>query len=97
MTYSLTRKAVEDIIRLYGEGVRLFGVDQAERYHAGLETAFGLLSDNPMLARERPEIDPPVRIHPYGSHIIIYRIEENGIVVIRIRHGREDWKTEPGV
>lgn len=49
MTYKLTRKAAFDLRRIYVEGVRLFGVEQAARYHARLEQAFGLLSANPRL------------------------------------------------
>ena len=43
------------------------------------------------MARERTEISPPVRIHPSGSHVIVYLIEEaENILIVRVRHGRED-------
>jgi toxin ParE1/3/4 len=49
------------------------------------------------MAREREEISPHVRIHPFKAHLVVYRIEENGaIFVIRIRHGHEDWAGDPG-
>ena len=96
MTYSLSQKADEDIIAVYIEGFRKFGATQAEKYHTELEQTFQLLSRSPKLARERIEITPPVRIHPYRSHIIIYTIDEkNNIFILRIHHGREDWKNNP--
>jgi len=96
MTYKLSRKADGDIIDLYVTGVRDFGVAQAEKYHADLERIFDLIAFNPELARERLEIDPPVRIHPHGAHVIVYRIVENGdVLILRVRPGREDWKSNP--
>jgi toxin ParE1/3/4 len=96
MTYRLTGKAAADIRRIYVEGIRLFGAAQAARYHARLERVFGLLADNPELARERTELSPPVRIHPCGSHIVVYVVEaDGGILILRVRHGREDWLGSP--
>jgi len=93
MTYSLSQKADEDIIAVYIEGIRKFGAKQTEKYYDELEQTFQLLSSSPRLARERLEITPPVRIHPFRSHIIIYTLDEkDNIFILRIRHRREDWK-----
>jgi toxin ParE1/3/4 len=46
------------------------------------------------MARERREIMPPVRIHASGSHIIVYVAEADGVPVLRVCHGREDWAPE---
>lgn len=92
MRYRLTRAAEEDIIAIYAEGGARFGTTQADRYHGELAQVFELIAANPEMARERHEIRPPVRIHPHGSHVIVYRIEDDGNVqIIRIRHGRENW------
>ena len=92
MSYRLSNKAEEDIINLYLEGVRQFGIQQADRYHRQLEEAFHFLSDNPEAARQRFELTPPARIHPHHSHLIIYTIDEKGdIFIIRIRHSHEEW------
>lgn len=90
--YTLSRKAEEDIIAIFVQGVTRFGMQQAERYHDLLEKTFQFLAENPEAARERVEITPPVRIHPIESHIVIYTIDENNeIFIVRIRHGRENW------
>lgn len=95
MTYKLSAKAEEDIVRVYRESFRLFGAEQAEKYYAGLEGVFQFLSETPKAARERTEITPPVRVHPYQSHIIVYLVDDNGdILILRVRHGREDWEND---
>jgi toxin ParE1/3/4 len=95
MRYRLTRAAEADLVGIYREGVALFGVAQAEAYFATLIASFERLAANPRIARLRMKIDPPVRIHPCGSHIVIYREAERArIEILRIRHGREDFEEE---
>ena len=93
MGYALSRKAEEDIIEIFLRSVEQFGLKQAELYHTILERSFQFLSDNPLAARERTEITPPVRIHPIESHLIVYTIDEDGdVFIIRVRHGHENWE-----
>ncbi|RCS21446.1 type II toxin-antitoxin system RelE/ParE family toxin [Phyllobacterium salinisoli] len=92
MSFSLSVEAEEDIIAIAEQGVRMFGAGQAKRYHNELFALLDLVAANPRIARERDEINPPVRIHPFKAHLIVYRIEnDETIFVIRIRHGHEDW------
>jgi len=93
--YRLSRKAEEDILGIFITGAREFGIAQAERYHVDLEAAFAFLADYPRAARERTEINPPVRAHPRGSHVIVYEIDGGCIVILRVRHQREDWISWP--
>ncbi|WP_267554937.1 type II toxin-antitoxin system RelE/ParE family toxin [Rhizobium rhizogenes] len=96
MPFILSAAAEEDIIAIAEQGVRLFGLAQARRYHDELFAILGLIAASPRMAREREEISPPVRIHPFKAHLVVYRIEESGaIFVIRIRHGHEDWIGDP--
>lgn len=96
MPYRLAKTAAEDLRQIYIEGVHLFGADKAAQYHARLGEAFEILAVHPKLARERPEIFPPVRVYPCGSHVIIYHTETSGdVLILRVRHGREDWMQDP--
>ncbi|MEP3329322.1 type II toxin-antitoxin system RelE/ParE family toxin [Sedimentitalea sp.] len=52
---------------------------------------FEHLAENRRMARERVEIIPPVPAHPFKSHVVIYRIDGPDILIIRVRHGSEDW------
>lgn len=92
MGFRLSLEAERDIIGIAEEGIRLFGTAQAKRYHDELFAIFRLIATNPRMARERLEISPPIRIHPFKAHLVVYRIEEDGdIFIVRVRHGREDW------
>lgn len=92
MGFRLSSAAEEDIIGIAEQGVRLFGPAQARQYHDDLFTIFDLIAENPRMARERFELSPPMRIHPFKAHLIVYRVEGDGsILVVRVRHGHEDW------
>lgn len=55
-----------------------------------------MLGQNPQMVRERSEISPPVRVYPCGSHVIVYILDHSGeVLILRVRHGREDWQAEP--
>ena len=73
----------------------MFGVDQAERYHQGLEQVFDFLANFPFAAAERPELKGSPRIHPFKSHIVIYRLDGPDIFIQRVRHASEDWVGQP--
>ena len=91
--YHLTESARNDVLAISIFTIETFGEAQARRYHQGLETAFRFLAENPEAARERVEIDPPVRAHPYQAHMIIYEINnDNEVVILRVVHGSSDWQ-----
>ena len=96
MAFTLSRKAEDDLIEIYIEGASRFGVVQADQYHKEIGVVIDLLSDNPRIARERFEISPPVRIHPFHSHLIVYMVDDNNdVFIVRIRHGHEEWQSNP--
>lgn len=92
MPFSLSVEAEEDVVLIAEQGVRIFGPLVAQRYHDELFAVLELIAANPQMAHERHEISPPVRIHPFKAHLVVYRInDDRSIFVIRIRHGHEDW------
>ena len=95
MAYKLTPDAFDQAFAIYVDGTLMFGQGQAEKYQAGLEQTLTFLGDNPRAARERTEIDPPIRVHPFGSHVIIYRDVGDDAVILAIRHSRENWIDDP--
>ncbi|MGJ8530378.1 type II toxin-antitoxin system RelE/ParE family toxin [Maritalea sp.] len=96
MRFTLTKAAQGDLIDIYVQGVRTFGTVQAERYQDRLDQAILLIADTPKVARLRFEIDPPVRIHPVQSHMIVYLVTDAGAVrILRVRHQRENWGNDP--
>ncbi|KIC21941.1 MULTISPECIES: type II toxin-antitoxin system RelE/ParE family toxin [unclassified Leisingera] len=79
-----------DLAAIWRYGLETWGETQADAYADSLFALFDLLADFPEMARERAEFTPPVRIHPTGAHLVIYRIEQNCPEIIRILHARQD-------
>jgi len=52
---------------------------------------FTLLADHPEIARERKDVRPAVRLHPYQSHLIIFTSTDQTLEVIRVVHSRSNW------
>jgi toxin ParE1/3/4 len=88
--YFLRPLAELDIADIWRNGAEHWGIDQADHYFDGMVSLFDLLSAQPEIARLRSEFNPPVRIHVYGSHIIIFETVETGITIIRVLHQRQD-------
>jgi len=92
--YRLSRAAEFDLVAIAEYGIETFGLEQTLAYRDHLLRAFEFLAQFPRAARLRTELRPPVRIHPCRSHIIVYREDDHGILILRIRHGREDWSND---
>ena len=90
----LTPAAREDLADIWRYTDEEWGTDQATEYTRDIDLAFRLLADEPKLCRERTEFDPPVRIYHQASHLIIYLVDDQGIVVVRILHERMDVETQ---
>ncbi len=90
--YRLSPAAQGDLERIWVFTVQMWSADQAEAYLQGLDETLDILVAHPGIARERYEIVPPVRLHPYRSHLIVYRIEPDHLAVIRILHTRQHWQ-----
>ena len=96
MSVRKSRQAEADIVGIYVSGIRDFGLQQADKYMTGLDSVMKRLSQFPRMARERLEITPPVRVYPYGAHLVIYTVnEDDDVYVLRVRHGHEDWMDDP--
>ena len=91
MIYRLSLRAERDIGDIYRKGAALFGMERADSYQNGLRRSFDMLAANPRLARERTELKRLVRLHPYQAHMIVYVEHDNGILIVRVLHARQDW------
>jgi len=82
--------ASADLEDIWLRGFAEWGPRQADLYADSLFAAFDLLAEFPALARERAEIVPPVRIHPVGAHLVIYRWDGPVVEIVRILHARQN-------
>ena len=88
--WSIRPAGEEDLSRIWRYGADKWGVEQANRYADGLFALFDLLARFPEMARERTEFSPPVRLHPSGAHLVIYRQDGHGGGIIRILHSHQN-------
>ncbi|MCF7971170.1 MAG: type II toxin-antitoxin system RelE/ParE family toxin [Methylococcaceae bacterium] len=88
--YVFSKEAENDLIEIYRYGFLEHGVRKAEIYQQSLKAKCEFLSCNPKLNREREEFTPPVRIHPHKEHLIIYLIEEDYILILRVLYKKMD-------
>lgn len=91
ISYRLTPKALTDLEDIWLYTSAQWSVEQADAYVDELERIFTTLAAMPGIARERHEFSPPVRIHPHRQHLIVYRVEQDAIEIIRVLGGAQDW------
>lgn len=91
MAWILTLAAVADLDRVAAEGALRFGFLQSEIYEQELVAMLDTLADHPYLASERQASRNLVRLMPYGSHNIVYIVENEDVVVLRVLHGLQNW------
>jgi toxin ParE1/3/4 len=56
------------------------------RYRDRIKRAFELIADNPLIARERPEVRPPIRLLP-----VFYDVIGGEVVIQRVLHHSMNW------
>jgi toxin ParE1/3/4 len=66
------------------------GPDRADDYLDRLAQRLQRLAEQPYMGRARPELAPGLRSFPAASHVVFYRPDAGGIIVVRVLHGRRD-------
>jgi toxin ParE1/3/4 len=90
--YRLSPEAIADLEDIYAQGLDLFGPAQAERYQRELHGRFQLLAEFPGIAgRPLKGFSPPTYRFPFGAHIVLFRQDEAGVVIVRVFQARMDW------
>jgi toxin ParE1/3/4 len=91
MQLRLSEEATQDIYELHIYGARTFGTTQADRYVDELGSIMAFLAEYPLMARERTETRPPVRLYPFRGHNVVYRLLGDEMVVVRVLHHKANW------
>lgn len=88
--FTVSKAAQADIRNIARYTQDTWGRDQRRRYLDGLNDKFEMLAERPEMAAERRDFRPPVRIHHYEKHLIIYAISDSGILIVRVLHQSQD-------
>lgn len=89
MTYRLRGEAVEDLRGIWSYSEAQWGPAQAEYYLRTVERQLDWIAENPTSGKLVPGI-PGYRQRAAGSHMIIYRLDDQGVIVIRVLHQKMD-------
>lgn len=81
-----------DMAHIFRQSIADFGLAQADRYLDGLEAMFRLAAEYPQGAPVRTNLKGEVRVRPYESHFILYRVTGKDVLIVRILHAKQDLK-----
>jgi toxin ParE1/3/4 len=87
----LTPQAEKDLEAIWIYTAANWSISQADSYLGELTDVFDLIAHAPLLARERLEFTPPVRMRRHQSHLIVYRVLHNDLDIVRIVHMKQNW------
>jgi toxin ParE1/3/4 len=74
-----------DILRYTGGN---WGQEQLVIYSVKLDTAILTIGQHPEIGQRIPEISETHRSYLVGSHIVVYRIQDDVVAIIRLLHQR---------
>ncbi len=87
----LSEEAVSDLVDIQNYTFTNYGENQLQKYEAILDKAFNGILFFPNSGHSRPEIPYNYQVVQAGEHMIIYRVEEMKIYVVRVLHTSMDF------
>lgn len=87
--YRKTQRAESDIEDIAFYGMHRHGMAQARKYQKGLEERFEAIAENPMQYQAVDHIRQGYRHSVYESHTIYYRIDQEGVLIVRILRSQD--------
>lgn len=82
--------AKTDLKEIYQYGLRQWGQARSDSYLETLKSKFWSLTEQPLMATERPELLAGIRSLTIESHVLFYRTSASSVEIIRILHSRQD-------
>lgn len=92
MAHQLAPKAANDLDNIWIYVARESGsLEIANRLIDSITDRFFLLASHPQVGRVRnDDLGPGRRSFPVGEYVIVYRIEDENVLILRVVHGRRD-------
>jgi toxin ParE1/3/4 len=82
------RQALADLREIGRYTRRRWGLEQRNRYLAELDACFQHLAETPSLGRPYAPVPPYWRV-TQGAHVVFFRREDGGdVVIVRVLHAR---------
>ena len=90
LNYQLRKEAQIDLEDIFDCSEDNFGLDIAVKYLNDLENTFFSLCEHPYLGKNRFEIKFDVYSFVHKEHLILYKITETTIDILRVLHQSRD-------
>jgi toxin ParE1/3/4 len=92
MAHRLTAQAEADLDQIWNYIVKESGnIEIARRQIASITDRFYLLANHPHLGRARDtDLGSGRRSFPIDRYVIIYRVENESVLILRVVHGSRD-------
>ncbi len=92
--YRLSEKAKEDYFSIYAYSFEQFGEAQAEEYTNGLLDIFNLITEQTKIGKNINYLREGYFCYTYKSHAIYYKLDDEGILIIRVLGQRQKTPTK---
>ena len=92
MKLKFTKAAVEDLQSIRDYTLETWGESQEATYLKALLAKLRQLLDSPERFRKRDDLFPGCRIAGEGKHVILFRVNDGMLEVVRILHSAMDYK-----
>lgn len=89
--YSLTKNAVKDLEEIWFYTFEKWSVEQADRYYNLIINEIEFIASNPLLGSPIDQIKQGFRSSMVKSHVIFYKMQNDGtVLIVRILHQSMD-------
>lgn len=85
-----THAARSDLVAIRDYSLEQFGPEAADLYFLGFDEAFDLLSEHPLAGAAYPNLGTGMRCLTHRRHRLLYRVEEDVVLIVRIVHHAMD-------
>jgi len=85
-----TDHAVADLQNISAYTLEIWGAEQEERYLKNLYSKFSEILNDPARWRFREDLFPRCQVAAEGRHLILFRIDNDVLLIVRILHGSMD-------
>ena len=86
--YRLSERAENDIGNIARYTIEQFGIEQARTYRDSMVACFESLSETPGMGKKVDHIREGYRRFDHRSHVIFYKSDGQGILIVRVLHQR---------
>ena len=87
--YIISRPAIRDLESISSYFAEV-SVEAGERFLQGFSKRCKQLASFPNMGRRYDDLNPGLQGLPLEGHIILYRILDDGIEIVRVANGRQD-------